>query len=130
MVKHNTSSPPAEAGVRAKPHMAKSTIVLFLCGIVVAIGLAAWQYSLAPQGTLLYTPAPGVKPNYTPSSSLGFFVAALGLSAVSALVAILSFIGGAFFNRRFFGVSKQAALLLVGFGLLCALTSATEKLWP
>lgn len=51
--------------------MAKSTIVLFLCGVAIAIGLAAWQYSLAPQGTLLYTPAPGVKPNYTPSSSVG-----------------------------------------------------------
>lgn len=109
--------------------MAKSTIVLFLCGIVVAIGLAAWQYSLAPQGTLLYTPAPGVKPNYTPSSSVGFFVAALGFSTVSALVAVLGFIGGALFNCRFFGGAKQAALLLVGFGLLCALTLGTEKFW-
>lgn len=110
--------------------MAKSTIVLFLCGIAVAIGLAAWQYSLAPQGTLLYTPAPGAKPNFTPSSSVGFFVAALGLSAASAVVAILSLIGGALFNRRLFEVAKQAALLFVGFGLLCVLTAVTEKLWP
>ena len=110
--------------------MARSTIVLFLCGVAFAIGLAAWQYSLAPQGTLLYTPAPGVRPNYTPSSSVGFFIAALGFSAVSALVAILSLIGGALFNRRFFRVAKQSAFLLVGFGLLCALTAVTEKLWP
>lgn len=110
--------------------MPKSTIVLFLCGIVVAIGLAAWQYSLAPQGTLLYTPAPGVKPNYTPSSSVGFFVATLALSAASALVAILGLIGGYIFNRRLLGVSKQAVFLFVGFGLLCALTMFTEKLWP
>ncbi len=110
--------------------MAKSTIVLFLCGIAVAIGLAVWQYSLAPQGTLLYTPAPGVKPNYTPSSSVGFFVAALGLSAASALVVILSLAAGAVFSRRFLGVAKQAAFLLVGFGLLCMLTAVTERLWP
>lgn len=110
--------------------MAKSTIVLFLCGIAIAIGLAAWQYSLAPQGTLLDTPAPGVKPNYTPSSSVGFFVAVLGLSAISALVAILSLIGAALFNRRLFQAAKQAALLFVGFGFLCALSAVTEKLWP
>lgn len=110
--------------------MAKSTIVLFLCGVAIAIGLAAWQYSLAPQGTLLHTPAPGVQPNYTPSSSVGFFVATLGLSAVSLIVAVLSFALSAVFNRRFISVAKQAAFLLVGFGLLCGLTAVTEKLWP
>lgn len=109
--------------------MAKSTVLLFLCGIAVALGLAAWQYSNAPEGTLLYTPAPGVKPHYTPSSSVGFFVAALGLSVVSACAAVLSLAVGIIFNRRFIEVAKQAALLLVGFGLLCVLTVFTEKLW-
>ena len=109
--------------------MAKSTSILFLCGIAIALGLAAWQYSLAPEGTLLYTPAPGVKPNYTPSSAVGFFVATLGLTAFSALVAVLSLVVGAIFNRRFIGAAKQAAFLLVGFGLLWVLTAFTEKLW-
>lgn len=110
--------------------MARSTVVLFLFGIAIAVSLAAWQYYLAPQGTLLYTPAPGAKPNYTSSSSVGFFVAALAFSALSALVAMFGFIGGALFNRRLFPVARQAALLSVGFGLLCALTISTEKLWP
>jgi hypothetical protein len=61
-------------------------------------------------------PAPEVKPIYTPSSSVGFFVAALGLSAISTLVVILSLVAGAAFNRRFLEVAKQAAILLVGFG--------------
>lgn len=110
--------------------MTKSTIVLFLCGIAVAIGFATWQYSLAPQGTLLYTPAPGFEPNYTPSSSVGFFFATLCLFAISTLAAIVSLAVGTFFDRRLFGVAKQAVFLSVGFGLLCSLTAATEKLWP
>ncbi|MNZ99236.1 hypothetical protein D3C78_1185540 [compost metagenome] len=76
--------------------MAKSTIALFLCGIAVSIGFAVWQYTLAPQGTLLYTPAPGFEPNYTPSSSVGFFVAALCFSAISAFIVIVSLAAGAF----------------------------------
>lgn len=107
----------------------KSTAILFLCGIAIALGLAAWQYSLAPEGTLLYTPAPGAKPHYTPSSSVGFFVATLGLSVVSACATVLSLVVGVIFNRRFIGVAKQATSLLVGFGLLCVLTALTEKLW-
>jgi len=110
--------------------MAKQATILFLCGIAIAFGLAAWQYSIAPQGTLLYTPAPGVQPNYTPSSALGFFVGVLGLTAASVLVGLGSLVGGSFFNRRLFGVSKQAFLLAIGFGVLCALTTVTEKLWP
>ncbi|MOA38900.1 hypothetical protein D3C78_1606320 [compost metagenome] len=110
--------------------MAKSTIALFLCGIAVAAGLATWQYFLAPQGTLLYTPAAGFKPSYTPSSFVGFFVTALCLSAVSASVAVVSLAAGAFFDRRLIGVSKQAAFLSGRFGFLCALTAATEQFWP
>jgi hypothetical protein len=109
--------------------MAKSTAILFLSGIAIALGLAAWQYSLAPDGTLLYTPAPGAKPNYTPSSAVGFFVSTLGLTAVSALVTVLGLVVGAFSKGRFIGVAKQAAFLLIGFGLLCVLTAFTEKLW-
>ena len=110
--------------------MKKLTIILFLCGVALALGLAAWEYSLAPQGTLLYTPAPGVKPNYTPSSSLGFFVGVLGLSAASFIVGLGSMFGGFFFNRRLLEFFKQAILLAIGFGLLCVLTTVTEKLWP
>lgn len=100
-----------------------------MCGIALALGMAAWQYSLAPEGTLLYTPAPGAKPNYTPSSAVGFFVATLGLTAVSALITVINLVVGAIFNRRLIRVAKQAAFLLFGFGLLCVLTAFTEKLW-
>lgn len=110
--------------------MTKSTIVFFLCGLVFAFCVAVWLYSLAPQGMLLYTPAPGTKANFTPSSSVGFLIAGLGLSAISALVAILSFLMTRFFNRRFLVVAKQATFLLIGFGVLCVLSMITEKFWP
>ena len=110
--------------------MRKSVIILFLSGVALAIALAGWQYSQAPQGMLLYTPAPGVAPNYTPSSLVGFFVANLGLSAFSALTAIIGVVGGLFFNRRLFQIAKHAFFLFLGFGLLCLAAIATEKFWP
>ena len=60
---------------------------------------------------------------------MGFFLASLGLCVFSACAAVLSLVMSAIFNRRFIGVAKQAAFLLVGFGLLCVLTVFTEKLW-
>ena len=110
--------------------MAKSTIALFLCGIAAAIGLAVWQYHLAPQGTLLYTPSQEFKPNYTPSSSVWSFVATLCLSAVSASVVIVSLAAGTFLDRRLLGVAKQAVFLFVWFGFPCTLTAVTEQFWP
>lgn len=110
--------------------MTKSTIVLFICGAAVAFGLAMWMHSLAPQGILLYTPAPNTKPNYTPSSLVGFFIAMLALSTISALVAILGIFISVLFNSRFFVVAKQATFLLVGFGSLLTLAIFTEKFWP
>ena len=104
-------------------------MVLFLFGFAIALGLAAWQYILAPEGTLLYTPAPGATPNYTPSSAVGFFVATLVLTAASAFAVVLGLVVRASTNTRFMGVAKQASFLLVGFGLLCALTAFTMNRW-
>jgi len=86
--------------------MTKLTMMLLFSGVAISFCLAVWQYYLAPQGMLLYTPAPGIEPHYTPTSSVGFFVGVLALSAIGALVAILSFIGGAVFNRKLFAVVK------------------------
>lgn len=120
---------PLNGVVRAKSTVARSTVVLFLFGIAIALGLAAWQYNLAPEGTRLYTPAPGATPNYTPSSAVGFFVATLVLTAASAFAVVLGLVVRASTNTRFMGVAKQASFLLVGFGLLCALTAFTMNRW-
>lgn len=105
-------------------------MLIFVAGLLIAFGLAAWQYSLAPQGTLLYTPAPGTKPNFTPSSALGFFVGVLGLCALSVFVGLASFVYGFAANRRWLTVAKQSIILAIGYGLLLVFTMYTEKLWP
>jgi len=110
--------------------MSKRLMLIFGIGVLIALSLALWQYSLAPQGTLLYTPAPGTKPNFTPSSAIGFFVAALGLCTLSLIVSLISFFIGFVANRRWFSFAKQSIILALGFGLLVLLTMVTEKLWP
>lgn len=105
-------------------------MLIFIAGLLIALGLAAWQYSLAPQGTLLYTPAPGIKPNFTPSSALGFFVGVLGLCVLSVFVGLVGFVCGLVANRRWLAVAKQSIILAAGYGLLLVLTMFTEKLWP
>jgi hypothetical protein len=109
--------------------MTKRAAILFACGVFVAIALAAWQYAVAPEGTLLYTPAPGVKPNYTPSALIGFFLGTLASCAVSLFTAFVSLIGAVLFDRRLFKIAKQASLLGLGFGLLCVLTLLSDPLW-
>lgn len=107
------------------------TAILFSVGLVLAIGMAVWQYSSAPQGLLLYTPAAGeTMPNYTPSSLIGFFLCALALSVLSAFVALVGYIASVAFERRSLGVAKSALLLAMGFGLLCVFSIVTEKYWP
>lgn len=105
-------------------------MLIFIAGLLIALGLAAWQYSLAPQGTLLYTPAPGTKPNFTPSSALGFFVGVLSLCALSGFASLVSFVCGFVANRRWLVVAKQSIILAAGYGLFLVLTMFTEKLWP
>jgi len=108
----------------------KSAVMFLFFGLLVCLGLAIWQYLSAPEGTLLYTPAPGHQPNYTSSSVVGFFVGALALSVISAFIAVCAFVLGAFSNRRLFWLSKQACILSCIFLFLCILVSLTEKLWP
>lgn len=110
--------------------MVRLTVVLFLAGVAAAFCFAAWQYSSAPQGMLLYTPAPGATPNYAASSAVGFIVASLGLSAVSALVAVISLVAGLGLKRRPLQAAKMAFSLSISFGVLCAIAAFTEKLWP
>jgi len=93
--------------------------------------MAAWQYSLAPEGMLLYTPAAGeTTPNYTPSSLVGFFLGSLALCVLSAFVAVAGYIAGLVFERKYLGGAKTATFLAVGFGLLCIVSTVTEKYWP
>ncbi|HEY0721555.1 MAG TPA: hypothetical protein VGE50_09905 [Gammaproteobacteria bacterium] len=108
------------------------TTVLFFVGLTAALGLAAWQYSLAPQGVLLYTPvANDTNPNYTSSSFLGFFLGALALCTVSTIVAALSYLIGNLFKRKtFIGVAKSSMALTIWFGLLCFMSVLTERYWP
>lgn len=107
------------------------TAILFSVGLVLAIGMAVWQYSLAPQGLLLYTPAAGeTMPNYTPSSLVGFFLCAFALSVLSAFVALAGYIASVAFERRSLGMVKPALLLTMGFGLLCVFSTVSEKYWP
>lgn len=110
--------------------MPKSAIALFLCGVCIAIGFAVWQHAVFPEGVLLYTPNPNVKPQYTSSSLVGFVLASLGLFAIGVVVAVLAGAVGLLVNTRFHGVAKQAVVQAVGYGLLCGLAVLTEKFWP
>lgn len=111
--------------------MAKTTVALFLLGVAIAVWLAVSQYSSAPQGTLLYTPAPGVELHYSSSSCLGFLLGVFALSALSAFVAVICFIGSTFLDQRLLlKMTKQAGLLFVGYGLLFMFAGLTEKFWP
>ena len=110
--------------------MAKSAIIFLVFGVLICIGLAVWQYSIAPEGTLLYTPAPDSEPNYTSSSALGFFVGAFVFSILSGLIAVCAFAFGVLYNHRLLGLGKQSCFLVGIFAVLCVLALLTENLWP
>lgn len=110
--------------------MWKLTLMLFALGICIALGLAAYQYSVAPQGILLYTPAPGAKPNYTSSSQLGFFVVSLALCFISGIATLLMFFGRIIYERIPRGYIVQSLYLTLSFGGLCMISLITEKIWP
>jgi acyl-CoA synthetase (AMP-forming)/AMP-acid ligase II len=110
--------------------MRKEALFFFIAGVGASLGLAALLHSMAPQGILLYTPGPGTDAQYTSSSSIAFIVAMFGLSTLSAVVALVSYIWQIVSRNRSFDFTVQASFLMVGFGGLSVFAMLTERLWP
>lgn len=111
--------------------MNKALFLVFLLGVLIAIGLAAWQYTLTPQGLLFYTPAANeTNPHYVAASAVGFSAGMLVLSVLCALAALVS--AGVSFVRRSWplSIAGKAVALSISFGTLCYLAARTEAWWP
>ena len=110
--------------------MAIKTTIIFFIGFLAAVAMAIWQYTLTPEGVLIYTPVQGSEPNYTSSSALGFLLIDGVLCVLSAVTSLICAFYGAGINRSFLPIAKHSGILAVAFGLLAVLVIVTEPIWP
>jgi len=94
-----------------------------LIGLLLLLGAGSYFYARSPAGMLLYTPAPGSGPHYTPAFQVGCFVAAVlqgGLALLMLLPALLL--------RRRPLIDKALSLLVVAMVLFGA-SLLPERWW-
>ena len=108
----------------------RATVWLVSGGLAIALVVAAVLRLQWPQGVLLYTPAPGVPANYTPSSALGFFLIMLGLLCLSLMATALASVLAWLKSKSWISVAKVTALSSIGFGVLLLFVTFTEQRWP
>lgn len=90
-----------------------------------AIALMAgfYLYFQAPEGLLLYTPAPNVPARYAPSFQIGFSLAALAQIVLYALLCLLAWL----LRKR--EVVRMALSLLAVSGVLLGFSMLPESWW-
>ena len=110
--------------------MNKVVIPIFFAGIITALLVAVHLYTENPGGMLLYTPAVGNEPSYTPASQIGFLVVVFPLAIILFIFSLAALVAVRVFGKPWDTTLQNTLILSVGFGILTLATNFTGPLWP
>lgn len=94
-----------------------------LLGLVLVLAAGGYFYQQSPVGMLLYTPAPGSAPHYTPAFQVGCFVAA----ALQGGLALLMLVHAPLLRRP--ALTRKALSLLAVAIVLFGASLLPERWW-